>query len=207
MSDPDDTPGDVSTPELFRRVLDAQRRSIRTATPGRVRAYRRDEQTADVELPVRPDGEEQPVLSSVPVVCLGGGDGYLTFPHGAGDTGLVVFCDTEIGAWRASGDVGAPADEGRLNSAGPVYLPGLRPTADAVAVVAGATILAGSDVRLGAASATKAVVHEDAITAILTWADAVSAAITALGGDVTGALATLTTDLGAAKSPTVKVEG
>ena len=182
----DDITGSVTAPELWRRVLEAQRRTIRTATVGRIQTYRRTgdgRNTADVELPIRPGGEEQPVLSHAPVLMMGGGDGYLIFPFTEGDPGLVMFCDTEIGTWRQSGDVGEPADDARLGASGPVMIPGVRPVDETLDAPAGVTALCGSDVRLGSITATKAAVHEDLLSdldsllgALDTWGQAVQVA-------------------------------
>jgi len=219
MADNENITGNVSRPELLRRVLDAQRRTIRTATPGVIQSYRRtgdQKNTADVELPVRPEGEAQTVLSHVPVLILGGGDGYLIFPYEAGDPGVVNFCDTEIGTWRTSGDVGAPADDGRLNSAGPVLIPGLRPVGDALDAPAGATVLAGSDVRLGDGAATKAAIHEDLLSdlnslcnSLSTWVTQVNAAGPfAETANLLIQIATIVAGVagGSYESPSVKVE-
>uniref|UniRef100_A0A6M3JXG5 Phage protein Gp138 N-terminal domain-containing protein n=1 Tax=viral metagenome TaxID=1070528 RepID=A0A6M3JXG5_9ZZZZ len=205
MSDVNDTLGSVGRAEMLGRTLDARIRNIRTATPGVINRYLEGDQVADVELPVRPGGEAQPVLASRPVLIMGGGDGYLVFPYSAGDTGLVVVCDTDIGAWRASGDVGPPADDGRHGLGGGVFIPGLRVAGEEVAAPAGATVLAGGDVRLGDSAATKLAMNDDIVGAINTWAAAVSVAITALGGDVTVATGQLAIDLAASKSK-IKVD-
>lgn len=55
------------------------------------------------------------ILAGVPVICLSGGPGFLTFPISSGDECLVLFNDRSIDNWYASGQVG-PVQTSRLHS-------------------------------------------------------------------------------------------
>lgn len=160
----------ISDAELYRRIMDSRISEIHTAMPARVDAYDATAQVATVTPQVAIDGEDICQLPNIPVIWPRGGDGYLTMPLVAGDFGLLLFCEADIGAWRSRGERGAPSDLGRHGVHGAVLLPGLYPAGYALPAVAGAAILAGSDVRLGSSSATEAVLHGTAFnTAMNVW--------------------------------------
>ena len=56
-----------------------------------------------------------PVLIRVPVIILGGGSAYLTFPITTGDTCLLLFCDRDIDGWLESGITTNPPFTTRLH--------------------------------------------------------------------------------------------
>jgi hypothetical protein len=195
-----------SLAEVMREILDARAAEIHTAIPGRVESYDATTQTADVQ-PLIPAG--LPVVPSVPVrwPAADGGASYLILPLAHDDTGLLICCERDIREWRRTGERGDAPDLAVHGLGSATFLPDLRPASVSLPTVPpGVTVLAGADLRLGAPTATKAAMHEDTITAITTWAAAVSAAITTLGGDITAETAQLGTDLAASKSPSVRVE-
>lgn len=121
--------------ESLRRVLSAARSEIHTAIPGIVRSYDAATQTADVEpgvlLPLpalseeSEDGRERlPILPSVPVAWPRAGGFFLHFPLSAGDTVLLVFCESDTGSFRGSGDVSDPGTPERHGLSGAVAIPG-----------------------------------------------------------------------------------
>lgn len=124
--------------EVHRRILETDRTEVHTWLPARVRSYNDGAQTAEIEIGVRevlPSGDDDtpdtvqdfPILVDVPVMHLRGGGYFLHVPLEAGDTGIVMFAETDIGAWRASSD-GAPTDPGtgvRHGMAGAIFVPGL----------------------------------------------------------------------------------
>jgi len=209
----------VTGSETFNRVLSAWQKNIRTATPGRIQSYERDTHSADVEPVVHHDGEAPPVLPDRTVFVMGGGASYLAFPHDIGDTGLLIVCDSDIGNWLRGGDAVNPADQARHELAGSVFLPGLRTSEDCPDAPAGATVLAGDDLRLGDSCATKAVVHENLLndfssmlSDLATWVSAIDMAIFGVpspeGIALAASIGAMTVGIGAGSyvSPSVKVE-
>lgn len=89
------------------------RSSVNCCLPGIVEQYYPETQTATVRAAVRkrvrtPAGvinAELPLMTDVPVMMLGGGDHYLTFPVSRGDECLLLFSDVCIDAWYQSGGV------------------------------------------------------------------------------------------------------
>lgn len=59
--------------------------------------------------------QNYPLLVDCPVICLGGGNGALTFPIAAGDECLVLFNDRDIDNWF-QGNTGAAVATPRLHS-------------------------------------------------------------------------------------------
>lgn len=57
-----------------------------------------------------------PMLLECPVICLGGGDGSLTFPIETGDECLVLFNDRDIDTWFSTGGSSSAPNTGRLHS-------------------------------------------------------------------------------------------
>ena len=87
--------------------------SINCCLPGIVQNYDADTQTATVQAAVRkrirtPKGVvnvELPLMTDVPVLMLGDGTHYMTFPISKGDECLILFADNCIDAWYQSGGV------------------------------------------------------------------------------------------------------
>ena len=151
-------------------------------------------------------GTELPVIPGCPVIFPG-----VRWDLQIGEAGLLLVCDEAFQRWWRTGEgVATPEGVASHDLGNSIFLPGLAAEPDSPIITANSRILdkpvAGGYVRLGVHNATKFVVHEDALGDILTWAAAVSAAITGLGGDVTGALATLTANLPTRVSPSVTVE-
>lgn len=161
-------PSDVLEAHLNGALLD-----LHTALPGVVKSYDATKQVADIQPTIkRVDRDENgakvaidpPVISSVPIMWPRAGGYFITFPLAPGDSVLLVFCESELGAWLDSGQVAHPGDEGRHTLAGAVAIPGLFPVAGALSAgdagtghfVAGKAggpqiHIDGSTVQLGAA--------------------------------------------------------
>jgi len=79
------------------------------ALPGQVVSFDISTQTASIQPTIRRRKGKQniqlPLLQDVPVYFIGGKDGGITFPVGAGDECLVVFADACIDAWFQNGGV------------------------------------------------------------------------------------------------------
>ncbi len=184
---PSRTPGPLEALEIF---LNASRVDTHVALPGRVESYDADKQVADVKPMVKRVARDQDdvrsvdslqVLSAVPVAFPRGGGYLMTFPLAAGDTGLLVFCERDIGAWRASGQDSDPSDEGLHTLAGAVFYPGLHTEANALASRPDHLVLAkdgGPELHVGSTTVDVGAEGGDAVvkatTAFNTWINAVS---------------------------------
>lgn len=121
--------------ELIRAWIAHDRANLHTATVARVQSYDAATQTADLVPLVRnavelPDGttehENLPVLPCVPVLFPRTAGHFIAFALAPGDMGLVVFCESAVGHWRAGdGDVTDPGDLTRHSLSHGVFLPGL----------------------------------------------------------------------------------
>lgn len=117
------------------------RAELHVAVPGRVQSYDAAAQTVVVQpmtKKVSRDADDTrivdtlPVLPAIPVSWPRGGGYFLSMPLVAGDGGLIMFTDTDIGAWRDSGEVADPGDERRHGLGGAVFVPGIETVARAL---------------------------------------------------------------------------
>lgn len=127
--------------EIIYRAFEDRLIDLHVSTPGRVQSYDSATQTAEIELMVDrlledEDGnliaESLPVIQNVPVIFPRTKKFILSFPIEAGDTGDVIFAETSIGQWRATGNVSAPEDIGRCTLSGAKFYPGLSADSDAI---------------------------------------------------------------------------
>lgn len=99
--------------ELLRRMGENNAYDLRVASPGIIKEFDPDTQTATIQLAIREkmniDGnishEDIPLLLDVPVYMPRAGGYCLTLPVSAGDECLVVFGDNCMDAWWQSGGV------------------------------------------------------------------------------------------------------
>ncbi len=164
-----DTP---TTADVIQFFLDDDRAQLFVAVPGKVQSYDAAKQTVVVtpmtKVVSRNADDERIVdtltaLPEIPVEWPRGGGYFLTMPLEEGDEGLIIFTDTDLGAWRDSGQVSDPGDERRHGLGGAVFRPGLSSVARALTGAAtghlvlgkeggaAAIHLDGSTVQLGAA--------------------------------------------------------
>lgn len=131
----------VNSSDVLDARFDAALLDLHTALPGVVKSYDATKQVADIQPTIkRIDRDENgakvvldpPVISSVPIVWPRAGGYFLTFPLAPGDSVLLVFCESDLGAWLDSGAVAHPGDEGRHTLSGAVAIPGLFPVAGAL---------------------------------------------------------------------------
>lgn len=131
----------VNSSDVLDARFDAALLDLHTALPGVVKSYDATKQVADIQPTIkRIDRDENgtkvvldpPVISSVPILWPRAGGYFVTFPLAPGDSVLLVFCESELGAWLDSGQVAHPGDEGRHTLSGAVAIPGLFPVAGAL---------------------------------------------------------------------------
>lgn len=127
--------------EIIYKAIDDRLIDLHVSLPGRVQSYDVDTQTAEIELMVTrlledEDGilvtEALPVIQNVSVIFTRTKKFFLSLPIEVGDTGDVIFAETSIGQWRATGEVSAPEDVGRCTLSGAKFYPGLVVDGDAL---------------------------------------------------------------------------
>ena len=126
-------------PEL-RDVLQAFRReifsSLRCAMPGIIQTFDPVTQTATIQVAMQMTVWDQvkdyPPLVDCPVVVLGGGPAFISFPINTGDTCLVLFSDRAIDNWYSTGNVVPPAQQRQHSLADGIALVGIRHLANAL---------------------------------------------------------------------------
>ncbi len=170
---------------------------VRVALPGRVVAYDKARQRADVQ-PLIDDryeseggalvAEHLPIINDVPVAFQGAGGYSETFPLTKGDTVLLVFCSSSIARWKTTGALGDPADDRHHALPDAIAYPGVRDLAHVVTgVPADAWVITaptGKQIRLGSSAATQAALKGDAFVSAL---DTLVAAIASAVGSIQGA--------------------
>ena len=212
--------------ELFEQIRRSWTDEQRTWFPGRVLSFDASTKMADIQPLVQmPAGQEMPTIVDVRVCFPGGVYWDLDTGTTSGETGIVLVGWRSWASWRRGGDPAVPEDDGLHELDYATFLPGLWDDTYAVSqqLPAGAKVVPSSDLRLGSPLATKAVVHEDLLSALDTllgklddWAGTAhanwGAAATAwvapspLAVKPTIDLIRLAIGLGNYQSPTVKVE-
>lgn len=117
-----DTPDSA---EVFRAAFDARMGNVHVAGFAKVTSYDAAARTANVKVgwkravPTDTEGEfateEIPDLPALPVIHFGGAAAHLRVPLAAGDTVLVVVCDTDQATWLRTGEVSDPGDLRRFH--------------------------------------------------------------------------------------------
>lgn len=192
----------ITLDELIQLAIEAHMAEVHVAMPAVVRSYDRAKGTVSVSLPVSamvPDGsgnyvsDPYPPLVDVPIEWPRCGKFSITFPLEAGDTGMVVCCERNIGVWRTTGAVGDCGDVGMHTLDGAVFRPGLSPdgkppsTASATDMVLGSTtdakgrvVCKPAGLELGQGATKGVILANDKTTADTTMAAWISAAQTLL---------------------------
>lgn len=139
----------TSMADLIRRAVRRGQEQTRVAMPAKIVSYDPGTRLARVQIlqaEITDTGQtiQQPVITDVPVFMpSGGGTGGITFPISAGDQGIVMFADQDIGGWSGAGDEAAESTRRHSMTDG-MFLPATgRGAADASNVVitfGGATI-------------------------------------------------------------------
>lgn len=145
---------EITLAELLQLAMNDRQVELHVSMPAKVESYNASAQTADVVPQLNrsmPDGagnyvtEKLPKLQAVPVVFPRCGQFGITFPVQAGDYGLLVFCERNIGAWRSTGTQGDPGDLGMHTLDGAVFIPGLFPDSKPASSASGSDMIIGSD--------------------------------------------------------------
>lgn len=214
-----DTPdiADVIADAIDSRLLD-----VHTMVPAKVETYDAAKQVADVTPMIKRVlrtvsggrvAEDLPTIPCVPVSQLRAGVFFVNVPVSAGTTGMLVFAETSIDRWRATGERVDPADARRHGLSGAVFVPGLAPSADALADASATDMRMGIDggaridiaadgtISIGAPNASDHIALGDTlktyVDALVAWVEAHTHTAPVGGG--------LTTPPTALPSPTVPI--
>lgn len=104
-------------PPDLRALLDSFKQEVLTSLNshllGKIVTFDATKQTASVQIQssrMMPDGSTvpYPLLTDCPVQFPSGGGAFLTLPVAAGDSCLVLFHDTDLDSWFATGNVSVP---------------------------------------------------------------------------------------------------
>jgi len=126
----------VSLTQVIQAATQANQDELHTITIGRVLTYYPTDLTADIEVciarPLQSANEEvvyEPLgtLPKVPVQFPRTKKYSIVFPLEAGDTVVLLFCETSIAEWRMGAKTGEPADTRRHSIGYPIAIPGLFP--------------------------------------------------------------------------------
>lgn len=171
--------------EVFRTAFDARLANVHVAGFGKVTSYNAAARRADVKVgwkravPTDVEGEFVteviPDLPSVPVIHFGGAAAYLRTPLAAGDTVLILVCDTDQTTWLRTGEVSDPGDLRRFHLSHAVAIPWAKSAAPADPDLKAANAHVGGSVD-EASLASKVATELNAIAAAL---DALALAIPA----------------------------
>src|SRR6478735_3396045 len=104
---------EITDAELINAFIAAALTDLHVAMPCQVVTYDSTSQTVTVtpaQNKAMPDGAGNfvsvplPQLSDIPVGFMAGGGCAISFPVSAGDYGMLIFCERNIGSWRGTGN-------------------------------------------------------------------------------------------------------
>lgn len=196
--------------DVLTEFVDSRLENVHTSLPAQIVSYVEATRTAVVKLLVslvRPNGDilEVPIIDNVPVMFPASATFELTYPLLPGDKGVVIFAETGIGNYLAgTGDIEVEADSpARFQLTDAQFLPGIyppagiKPTPSFIKVDPAGIISINGDTDF-------AVSWTDLNTALQTLVTNINAVL-ATKKDEAGTAGTLSLDLLAAKSLTVKL--
>lgn len=178
---------------------------------GKIEKVTASEQTVEVSLTMRrpaADGTstEYPLLVDVPYFVLQGGGAYIDMPITAGDYCLVLFSDRDIDTWWSTANVADPATTRKHDLSDGIAIVGLNPKTAPLEMDGTKTrIINSNGIELNGNTKTF-VTHAELDTALQLFVGALN---TALGTKQNGTASpgTLTLDISAAETTTVKTGG
>lgn len=145
--------------DLVKVAMRNTKLKIRTAVPSRVVSYDAATQRATIQPDIlavmnteRGTQSQLPIeLVEIPIAWPRTSMGYLTFPLGKDDTGLLVISDRSIDKWSTQGVATDPGFNHTHNLIDGVFYPGLHPDTDPITPPTDgtATVLEGTEVHLG----------------------------------------------------------
>lgn len=143
-----------SLADLLEHAMTARIREVHTAIVANVVAYDHTKQTVDVQpvvtrVFVDPNGDEvterYPQITNVPVAFPQAGGFFVSFPIQPGDAVLLIFMERPISQWRAKGSETDPADLRTHGTGSAIAIPGVVPSAKALAGADASSMIMGKD--------------------------------------------------------------
>lgn len=188
--------------DVIRAVVAADRAGLHTSMPGQIKSYDAATQTATVQPMMRVSyvdsaGDRQTEalapIANVPVVFPRGGGFFISFPLADGDGVDLAFSESQIAAWRDTGDISDPGD-GLHGFFGAKAYPGLETIARKLADASATRFVLGKDggphieidgttVYLGDGSAANFVALANLVTAQLSALKSAISGAGVLAGD------------------------
>lgn len=145
----------VELPDLLTDAMDTRLEEVHVCLPGKVVKYDASKQVADVQIMVKHKGFDYeegtplytdfPVLPSVPVLWPSGGGFSVTLPLEEGDYVFLLFAETSISEWRASGQVSTPTDAARHTLSNAVAIPGAKISSNPIANASSSNLIIGHE--------------------------------------------------------------
>lgn len=166
----------MTLPRVLGDFIESHLAGLRVALPGRVVAYDKDTQRADIQPDIQDgyldeDAQRQavalPVITDVPVQFLGAGPFRITFPIRKGDQVLLIFSSSSLSRWKAAGGgLVDPGNDQRHTLEDAIAIPGCyaKPPTEAPD---DAIVIHGDDVRLGGPDADDPVVRKSDLDAVI----------------------------------------
>jgi hypothetical protein len=210
-------------PDYITKLFTNKLKDLHTALPGRVEAYDKATQKANIKPLIKSDYfddqdvriiESLPVITNVPVVFPGAGDFRITFPINKGDTVLIIFSEGSLDKWLSKGGEVDPAIYSRHELTDAIAIPGLRDFVNTTASHETAMVLeTDTELLLGSQSASEGAIkgnerdsaEQTFLTALNTLAAATMASAPAKAA-FAAAVTTFKAAVTSAVSSKVKVE-
>jgi len=148
---------EITDAELYDAFIEAAQSDLHTCCPCTVTAV--DGRTVTVTPGINryvPDGagnlisEPLPQLKDVPIGDQMANGMLISLPVAAGDTGMLIFSERPLGAWRATGQQGDPGDVGMHTLDGAIFVPMLQPDAKVAKSASATNLVIGSDTNQAA---------------------------------------------------------
>lgn len=207
-------PNEIMNPG-FTQLLEDQRSEIfanfNCINIGKIESVNNDEQTVAIQLQIKRLAADDtstyyPVLVDCPYFVLQGGGAYIDMPVSEGDICLVLFNDRCIDDWFESGNVMDPPKNRKHSLSDGIALVGINAKPNALNHNGTKTRVINPDGIELNGSTKEFVTHAELNTALQTF---VSALNTALASKENGSASpgTLTIDISAAKTTTIKTGG
>lgn len=147
---------DITLAELIHMVIDSRLIDVHVSLPAKVESYDASTQTVSVTPMINrmvPDGdtppnyvsEKLPKLADVPVAQPRGGGFFAAFPLQAGDYGMLVFAERNMGTYRSTGNQSDPGDLTMHGLSGAYFVPAVAPDSKALSNAHATNLVIGSD--------------------------------------------------------------
>jgi hypothetical protein len=132
-----------------------------------------------------------PLLSDIPVSFPGAGSFTITFPIAEGDSGIVIWCNTDLEKWLGSDVTGDPGEiEHSLNDC--IFIPGVRHEQNKLTEIKTDAIVIGKQgdigVRVDAGTVELGVANTDTATESAVLGDTLNSALSTYHDNIKSAI-------------------